>query len=158
MAVQVCAICNKSKPTLACDRCESPTCKKCCEFVDEDRFELLSMLPEELKNKNFCFNCFDGSVVMELQKYEQALELAKDLDVYSDKQGAETRLIKRTEQTLKVNDCEDKEDALMKLAFLAALGGFDTLVDTKISSKKVGQGKSYKKLVWNGSAIPAKVK
>lgn len=85
------------------------------------------------------------------------LEKAKNVDTFDKKQGSETRLIKRVEKPLKVTECDDREETLLRLAFLAAKKGYDTLVDVDIQSQKVGN-KTYKKLVWNGTAVPVDIK
>ena len=53
-----------------------------------------------------------------------------------------------------INDCNDRSELLLRLAFLSAQKGFSTMVDVKIKSKKVGEGKAYRKVIWDGSAVP----
>lgn len=154
MEKKVCEVCNKNKTALKCDMCKESSCKQCSEFIDEDCFEFVSLLPENLKNKTFCLNCYGSSVAEDMNMYKDLLEKAKNMDVYSKDQSSETRLIKRIEKPIKIEDCSDRDETLLRLAFLSAQKGFDTMVDVDIRYKKVGEGKAYRKLVWGGSAVP----
>ena len=149
-----CLICNSKKTALRCESCGDPSCKDCSFFIDEDSFELIQVLPESLQNKTFCSNCYNQHIGAQMDRYTQIMSQAKEVDVYSHKQSAETRLIKRVESPLKVRDYGDRETALMALAFMAAEKGFGTLVDVVIKSEKIGPGKSYKKLIWHGVGTP----
>ena len=86
-------------------------------------------------------------------EYKEHLILAEQVNTYDIKQGNETSRIRRIEKPIKVENCGDKKEALMKLAFMAAQKGFDTLVDVDIQSEKIGSG-TYKKLIWKGRAVP----
>ena len=61
--------------------------------------------------------------------------------------------MRRVEKPIKIIECDGREETLMRLAFLAAEKGYDTLVDVNIKSIKTGQN-SYKKKMWSGSGIP----
>ncbi len=122
--------------------------------MDEDCFEMIALLPAELQNKTFCLNCYHQGVSESLEHYTEIVEKAKQVDVFSKTQTKETRRIKRVESPIRVVDCADKEEALLKIAFIAADKGYGTVVDVDLASKKHGEGKSYKKLVWSGSGIP----
>ena len=115
---------------------------------------MISLLPDELQNKTFCSNCYQQDIDSKLTHFQSLMDKARQVDVYDKKQSSETRLIKRIENPVFVTDCDDREETLLRLAFLAAQKGYSTIVDTQIKSVKVGEGKSYKKLLWNGSAIP----
>lgn len=154
MSTTTCLICNKTKTALRCNHCNDPSCKHCSYFIDEDAFEMLSLLPDSLQNKTFCSNCYHQKMGAELDHYKDLMEKAKKVDVYSKEQSSETRRIRRIEKPIQVRDCEDKNEALMRLAFIAVEKGFTTIVDFHLKSEKVGSGKAYKKLIWNASAVP----
>ena len=103
-------------------------------------------------------NCYNQGVGEKLHFYSETLAKAKNVDIFSKSQSKESRNIKRVESPIQVHECLDQEEALMKLAFIAAEKGFRTLVDVELRSKKVGAGKAYKKLIWLGSGIPANPK
>jgi len=149
-----CSFCNKKKTEIICDACEQATCKKCSYFIDEDTVEFLSLLPERLVHKTFCPECFHGQVGTEVEKFNAILDLAQNIDVFDKKQTKETRLMKRSEKPLLVNECDDRNETLMRLAFLAAQKGFNTLLDVDISSKRISAGGSRTKQLWSGRGIP----
>lgn len=153
MELKVCDVCLKNKTPLSCDICSNVSCRHCSVFIDETSFEFLSLLPDHIKDKMFCPNCYDEKIAEEFFKYQEMLNKAKDVDIYDDTQGAETRLMRRVEKVIKVIECDGREEALIRLAFLAVEKGYDTIVDVNIKSIKSGQD-SYIKKVWNGSAIP----
>ena len=124
------------------------------QFIDEDFFEMQSLLPEDLRNKTFCLNCFNQGIDERISRYRDIVEMAKNVDIFNKTQTKETRRIKRIEDPIRVENCDDRQEAVMRLAFIAADKGFKTIVDVDITSKKVGEGKSYKKLVWKGVAVP----
>lgn len=154
MKSELCLTCKKNQTALRCKSCNEASCKHCVHFIDEDLFELVSLLPEDLRNSTFCKNCYNQGVAERLSHFTDLAEKAKNVNVFTKVQTKETRRIKRIASPVKVQDCEDREETLLRLAFLAAEKGYDTLVDVDIKSKKVGDGKRYKKLVWIGSGIP----
>lgn len=84
------------------------------------------------------------------------MKQAKDVQVFLNTQGKESRLIKRYEDPVLVTECRDHDETLLRLAFLAAEKGYNGLVDVAIVSKKIREG-SYQKSVWQGSGIPATI-
>ncbi len=153
MDKKTCESCFKEKTVLVCNDCESPSCKKCSCFIDEDEFEYPELLPERFRDQVFCPSCYNEHAAPVLADYRDILERAKVVDVYDKEQGSETGLIRRVEKPISIKDCDDREETLLRLAFYAAQKGFDTLVDVDITSKKIGKG-TYKKLIWNGTAVP----
>lgn len=149
-----CVLCTKNKTALRCDSCGDVSCKNCVHFIDEDHFEMVVLLPEELKNKTFCMNCYNQGIDEKVSRYFEVVEKAKNVNVFTKTQTKETRKIKRVEDPVKVLECDDKEEALLRLAFLAADKGFDMVIDVEMNSKKIGEGKSYKKLVWSATGVP----
>lgn len=154
MERSTCVICNKNKTALRCESCGDVSCKNCVEFIDEDHFAMVALLPEDLKNKTFCLNCYHQGVGERVSRYTAMAEQAKKVDIFSKTQTKETRRIKRIEAPIQVAECEDRDLALMSLAFLSVEKGFNTIVDVEVKSKKLGEGKSYKKVVWTASGIP----
>lgn len=153
MESKTCTICCKNQTVLTCGICGCFSCKHCSNILAEDTFEYLEVVPENLSHDVYCPHCFDEVVAPELEEYQRVLEMAEQVNVYVKQQSSETRLIRRIQKPIKVLECDDREDALMRLAFFTAQKGFDTIVDVDIISHKVGSG-SYKKLVWDGSGVP----
>ncbi len=107
-------------------------------------------------HKTFCGPCFTTRIAPELEAYERTLERAKAVFVYSKGQGEETRLMKRTEKPLRVADCQDREEVLLRLAFLAAHAYYNALIEADIFSKRL-RNAGYQTSVWQGTAIPTRV-
>ncbi len=147
-----CESCFSAKTVLRCHKCGNPSCKKCSCFVDEDEFDFLSLLPEEIGGQTFCPGCFNSSISGILDEHREFLRKARAVDVYGKDQKRETWLFQRKEP-VSVKDCDDREETLLRLALLSVRKGFDIMVDVDIKSEKVGKG-TYKKLIWSGVAFP----
>lgn len=151
-----CYVCQKPKATLKCGICEDAVCKCCAQFIEEDQFSFLPVIPKELQNSTFCGPCFDSKVAPEIENYEQSLIRAKALTVFFKADSKETRKFKRIEKPLKVRDCEDREETLMRLAFLAVHANFNAIIDVDIISEKVRSG-AYQTMKYSGTAMPVSV-
>lgn len=124
--------------------------------MDEDQFSFLAQIPAELAHTTYCPNCYDNTVAPALASYNETMELAKEVHVYSKTQTKETRLIKRKEHPVKVTDCKDHDETILRLAFFAAQAGYNGLVDVQLSSEKIKNG-SYQTMKWSGAGIPARI-
>jgi hypothetical protein len=52
-----------------------------------------------------------------------------------------------------VEDCEDEDETVIRLAFFAVQDGFNSLLDVNITHRKIIVG-SHKKTIFSGTAIP----
>lgn len=77
--------------------------------------------------------------------------------VFMKAQFKETRFIKRLEEPVKVAECADYDETLLRLAFQAAQLNYNGVIDVDITSKKVRTG-NYQTSVFSGTAIPANVR
>lgn len=148
-------LCLKDKAPLQCGVCQQALCKKCACFTTEDSFALDLKISPEFKHGAYCPDCFHQTVSPAEIEYEERLALARAVSVYLKGQGKETRLMKRKHPPLLVEDCQDREEALMKLAFAAVQLGYRILIDVDLVSTKVRHG-GYQTLIWRGSAVPFK--
>jgi hypothetical protein len=149
-----CSICHGTKAKLECGCCQSTICKKCAQFLDEDSFSFLPEVPAELKHTVYCYPCYDATVAPALADYQETIERAKQIQVYFDNQGKETRLLKRLEEPVHVKECADKDETLLRLAFFAARLNYNGIIDVSVVSTKIRSG-AYQTQVWNGSGIPS---
>lgn len=154
MEIQTCTSCQKIETGVACGLCAEATCKDCAIFLESDAFAFLRQRPEGLEGDTYCQGCFANRVAPELEAYEVLVERAREIDVYYKNQSKETRLISRKEKAVAIKDCDDRDELVLRLAFQAALGGFNTVVDIDLKPIKVAQGGRYRKFMWNGSGIP----
>lgn len=153
MSSTKCLVCQNSKAPFQCGICHEHLCKNCTQFVEDNSFSLLSYIPVHLQHTTYCGPCFDARVAPTLETYNQTMEKARDVNVYFKTQGKETRTFKRKHEALKVEECDDRDEALLKLAFLAAKANFNTLIDVNLTSKKeIING--YQRSIWSATGIP----
>jgi IS4 transposase len=124
---RLCVTCYKPKTPLQCGICEGPLCKACTQFVDEETFSFLRTIPAELSHT--------------------------EIAIYYKTEAKETRLVKRLEEPYVIENCPDKNETLLRMAFFAVKDRFNALVDVELKSEKVRRG-SYQTLKWSGSAVP----
>lgn len=154
--MKTCSSCQSPKANLQCGLCGDPLCKSCAQALEAQSFQYLKKIPPDLTHKAYCIPCFDQKISQPLQEYNETLEKAKNVYVFTKAQSKETRLLKRKAAQLKVENCSDEDDATMKLAFEAAQAGFNAIVDLNLTSKKVIDN-SYQSTNWSGTAIPTQV-
>ena len=149
-----CATCQRARTTLRCGLCDAPACKTCAHLLDEDAFSFLPAVPDHLTKGIYCHDCFQARIAGEQESYERTMAAARAIDIYLKDQGKETRLIRRVSPPVTVKGCSDRDELILRLAFLAAKDGFTTLVDVDVVGEKVRLG-TYQKVVYRGSAVPA---
>ncbi|MDB2426097.1 hypothetical protein N9W41_00980 [bacterium] len=154
MTSDTCDVCLTNKTILTCGLCNCHSCKTCSEIVAEETFEFLSKIPEKLSHDVYCPNCYDEVVAPELDSYNGIMKRAEAVDVFDKKQGKESRKYHRKEDPIKVTNCFDREETLMRLAFFAAEKDFDIIVDVDLVSRKVTTAGKHKRLIWEGTAVP----
>ncbi len=156
MEIQTCCICQKPKAQLECGLCHSAICKKCVQFVDENTFSFYEVIPKKINHTVFCGACYTENVVSEIAKYDQLVKQAQEVFVFYKDQGKETRRMPRDNKILQIKDCADRDEAILRLAFLAVLDGYTTLVDVDLHQQKIRQG-SYQHSLWHATAVPVKI-
>lgn len=149
-----CSICNASKAPNTCRACESVVCKNCVETVTDETFEYADFTEANSPIGSYCSSCYTTEIVPKLETYEAILERAKDVAVFTLDQSKESRLVKRSDLKLKIDECPDKDALLMRLAYMAAKAGYNTLVDVDLVYSKVRDG-SFKLSNWAGTATAA---
>lgn len=153
--MKTCSSCQKPKGNLTCELCSEAICKVCAQFTDEETFSFLEPLPEILKHHTFCPHCYDDKIAPEVANYNDLMERAKNIVVFYKTQAKENVYIRRTQETVRIKDCPDKAEALLRLAFQAVQGDFNCLVDVEIYSEKI-LDKRYQKAVWHGYGKPVR--
>ncbi len=157
MSKTQCSTCFEPKATLQCKACSTPQCKKCVNVVGDERLTYLDDdVPKLLEGGGvFCNSCFGTQIAPTLNEYDEIMERAKQVFVFSENESKETRLIRRSERKFQVTG-EDEKDIVLKLAFLAAKAGFNCVVDITVKGEKRRDG-SYKLMTWTGSGTAAQV-
>ncbi len=149
----ICKTCRKPKANFDCGICHEHTCKSCTQFLAEGTFSFLPKIPTELTFSSYCVNCFDDKVSVPLADYEALMEKAKNVMMFTKDQTKMTGHLKRKEDPISIQDCEDEEEVILRLAFLAAKEGFNCILDVNIKSRKIISG-SHKKTIFSATAIP----
>ncbi len=147
-----CKTCRKPKAPYACGVCSEHVCKGCAQFLTES-FSYWKKVPEILTHPSYCTECFDEHVATPLNKYNDIMERAHDIIIYSKEQTKLTRFLKRKTEPFVVENCEDEQEATMRLAFWAAEANFNCIIDLEFSHKKIIVG-SHKKTIHTGKAMP----
>jgi len=123
-------------------------------FVDDESFALLETPP--VAPGAYCPACYDQQVWPALSEYNEQLERAKNVNMFYLSQSKESRFVRRIEKPISVKDCVDRQDAILRLAFIAVRAGKNALVDVDLSSSKIRNG-GYQTSSWSGRAIPADI-
>lgn len=116
----------------------------------------MKQVPEELSHSTYCIPCFDEKVAAPLAAYNESLAQARNIMIFDKTQGKETRFIRRKERPVKVQNCLEENEVMMRLAFLAVEMGYNGVVDVKITSEKVRMG-TYQTLTWSGTGVPTEI-
>ena len=152
---EICKTCRGPKAKYNCGICSECSCKKCTHFV-EDAFTYELNVPENLTHSQYCNACFEEYIAAPLEQYEHTVEEAREVVVFLKNQSKVTRLLDRKAAPLVVNDCDDEEDALMKMSYQAVKMGHNALIDVEFKNKKVING-SHKKIIVDSTAIPTTI-
>lgn len=156
MSQTLCVTCKKPKTTSTCEICEEPLCKACIQFLEPDTFSFLKVIPEELSHDRYCEFCYSQNIIPALDTYEEVMTRAKQVFVYFVTQRAGVPITGRSKTTVKVNDCPDRDETILRLAFFAAEQGFNALVEVEVIAEKV-RNAGYQKSKWRGVGEPANV-
>lgn len=151
----VCKTCRKPKANFQCGICQEHVCKSCAQFLN-DSFSFLKKIPADLSHTTYCSNCFDEKVATPLEAYNTTMEAAKEVMVFTKDQIKSTAHLKRREEPVTVELCEDEQETIVRLAFFAAEKHFNCLLDVDVSHRKIIVG-SHKKTVFSGTAIPTTI-
>jgi hypothetical protein len=153
MTDQICSVCQKPKSQLHCGHCGAVVCKSCAVFLEEGSFSFYPEVPKVLSHTTYCNPCYTVHILPAQETYAALIEKAKNVLVYDKTQGKETRLMKRLEKPLRISNCPDREETLLRLAFLAAQANFEAIIDVNLTGEKVRDG-SYQTTSWSGTGIP----
>lgn len=153
---EFCKSCRKPKAIYDCGICHEHTCKSCTQFMGEDHFSFLKKVPKELTHTTYCPQCFEEKVREPFEAYNHTMEQAKEILFFTKEQTKMTSKLKRNEEPYHVENCEDQDEALMRMSFFAVQGNFNALIDVQFHHKKIIVG-SHKKTVWSATAIPVSV-
>jgi hypothetical protein len=111
-------------------------------------------VPKELSHNQYCLPCFSTKIRSEVLAYRQTMKKAKDIIFLDKPRRRPLRILRRSEIPLLVQNCADREETVMRLAFQAAELGFESVIKADVNYKKV-RNEGYQKMVWTGTGIAA---
>jgi hypothetical protein len=156
MSVTSCVCCQKAKTQSECAICEGAVCKKCLKILNPDSFAFLEEVAEELSHTHYCDACFDQVVQPQLDAYQEVMERAQNVFVFFITQRKEVPFTKRTKDFFKIEQCQDRDETILRMAFRSAQLGHNALVDVEVKAEKVRNG-AYQTSVWSGTGNAASV-
>ena len=124
--------------------------------MPDDAFSFLKKIPEELNHTAFCLSCYNEKVQMQLAQYNQTMEKAKDIMIFTKSQAKETRFVKRDQIPYKIKECADHDEVILRMAFRAVQMNFNSVIDVDVLAEKVRTG-SYQTSKFTGTGMPANV-
>ncbi|MDH4468535.1 MAG: hypothetical protein QE271_10775 [Bacteriovoracaceae bacterium] len=150
----ICKNCQNSqaKAVYQCGVCGDPVCKKCSLFPSET-FSYLRTIPPILTHDCYCGSCYEQNVAGPTATYNEMMEKAKEITIYTTKETKLTRLFVRKHLPYEVENCADEREAIMRMSFFAVQDNFNCLIDVEITKKKVANG-SHKKFIFAGKSVP----
>ena len=154
----ICISCRKPKAETDCGVCGEGICRKCRLFQPEGSFSYWSEpLAPELTHVNYCGGCFDAHVGPFKARYDELMDAARKINVFYKDSNSLFRIIRKSVRMLEVSEVTDRDDLVMRMAFMTAIAGYNSLVDVEISSKKV-RNEGYQTQVWSGRGWSADIK
>jgi hypothetical protein len=156
MSDQVCISCRRPKAVLSCEVCHEALCKSCAQFLEATTFSFYKEVPEVLTHTYYCSACHSEHVEPALESYQEIMERARSVYFFFNTQRKLVPIIKRSKESVRVESCVDRNETILRLAFLAAQQGFNGIVDAEVNSKKI-RNEGYEKSEWQGVGFPAEV-
>jgi hypothetical protein len=150
----ICVSCRRTHPNRKCGLCEAAVCKSCVQELSPESFKLLPTIPDELSHIYYCQGCYDQQIAPKLDAYTENLENAKQVFVFFTTQRAHIPLQSKSKETFRVTNIPDRDEAILRLAFLAAQQKCNAIVDVEAIGEKVRDG-AYQTMKWRAHGHPA---
>lgn len=154
--MSACTSCNAPKTSRSCGICHLDLCKNCIEHLPSGSFSLLPKIPEDLTHHEYCRECYLEKVLPHLESYEETLVKAKEVYVFYTTQRKAIPLILKSKERIRITNCADRDETILRLGFLAAQKGFNSVIEVDVQAEKI-RNHAYQTSVWAGSAYPANV-
>lgn len=152
----VCETCRKPEASVECPLCQNSICEDCVLAPAPGAFSLLPVIPKKLAHTKYCRFCFDEHVEPEFVKYQETLEKAENVFVFFTTQRKEIPLIRKVRDLLEVTDCPDRDETILRLAYMAAAKDFNAVIQVEVEHEKI-RNHAFQKTRWKGRGFPALV-
>lgn len=156
MSTEPCISCRRPKATVECEICQEPVCKECLQFLEASSISFLRKVPDVLAHRHYCPACYDTHVAPALEAYNQTMQQARGVFFFFQAQKRSLPILRRAPKQVRVEACEDRDETILRLAFMAAEQGFNAVIEAELTSKKV-RNEGWHKTVWQGVGLPAEV-
>jgi uncharacterized protein YbjQ (UPF0145 family) len=90
----------------------------------------------------------------ELGVYEETLERAKQVLIFFKTQKKGLRIVRKERIPEQVDACQDRDETILRLAYIAASKGYNSVIEVEVTSKKV-RNEAYQTSVWYGTGLSA---
>ena len=159
MSEEICTSCRQakvSKTPIHCGLCQSLLCKDCTQFLDPEALSFLSEIPKESTHNTYCGTCYSRDIVPTLESYADVMKRAQQVHIFY-KNERNVPYHTRSKKPLTVENCPDRKEVLLRLAFLAAQQSCDAVIDIVLNSEKM-RNAGYQKTNWSGTGLAARMK
>ncbi len=131
-------------------------CKDCMQVLAEDAFELRATVPDDLKHLHYCQGCFGTHVAPALESYRETLSRAEAMYFFFATQKNRLPVLSKAKWPVKVEQQVDRNETILRLAFISAEAGYNSIIEASVDHEKV-RNEGYQKTVWKGQGVPANV-
>lgn len=156
----ICSSCRESKSanklSYQCGICQSQLCKRCTVFSSASSFSFLKKIPDELQHQEYCNACYQNTIVPARETYDATMERAKKIFIF-EKSMRLIPLISSSKQKLSVEECADRDETILRLAFQAAQLSFNAVIKLELVCKKV-RINGYQTSSWSATGFPANIR
>ncbi len=151
-----CTSCRLPKATEPCGVCDEGVCRKCVQTTSDETFQFETEVAEILKKPRYCTRCWDEHVAEALNRYEEIVTRARQVAWLPKGYRVPVPVLRKANREARVEGCADRDEVIMKLAFIAARDDYNALVKGETQSKKV-RNEGWQTSSWSGWATPAYV-
>jgi len=156
MSEQICGACRRPKANIQCELCEDWNCKSCAQTLAGDAFSFRTKRAPELSHTRYCQHCWQQQVEPALAEYEQKMAEAREVYIFFTTQKRPLPILSKEKEQIRVLECDDRDETILRLAFLAAELGCNAVIETDVRHEKV-RNAGWQKTAWRGSGFPARV-
>lgn len=154
--MKTCETCRQPNASTECELCANALCEDCVLAPPHGTFSLQATTPAELMKTTYCRFCYDEKVEPAVAKYEETKALAEEVFIFFTTQRKEIPLIRKSKEVLRVPECTDRDETILRLAFMAAGKGFNAVIETEVSAEKI-RNHAHQKMRWKGTGVPAMI-
>ena len=151
-----CVSCRRPKAAFQCGVCDSDICKSCLVFLEESSFSFFTQVPAELGHSRYCAGCWTAHVEPAQERYQEVMNRARDAYFFFTTQRAQIPVLAKATTKVEIKSCTDRDESVLRLAFLAAEQGHNAVLEAEVVSTKV-RDEGYQKTIWKAKGLPVTV-